>query len=573
MKFWNFTPSALAGLLAVVALAQAAPGEGEAKADPNSAVVHLTAENFQSYITSNPLVLAEFFAPWCGYCKMLGPEYSKASDILKETNPNIKLAQIDCVEEEQLCQEFQIKGYPTLKIFREGAGVSDYEGPREAAGIADYMFKQALPAVQVPEDLEALDELIGEQTKPFVIHINPAGANSTAFEEAANVHRKDYTFISVTDKESIASLTEKFENVKVKKDTYYVVHPDQFDDVRVFTGEEVTGKALSTFIVDEVTPYFGDINRDTYMAYMTSTLPIAYYFYNTPAQQTAVTKFFNKLGKQHKGKINFVGLDATLYGRHAEVLSMDPEIIPFFAIQNSKINKKYGVNQTENPDGPSEKVMSKFVKDFLAGKVEPIIKSEPLPTPEEVAASPVVRLVAHNYNDVLGDITKDVFVKYYAPWCSHCKKLAPIWEELASIYKSDNKSNVVIADIDHSNNDVDTTFEIEGYPTLLLYPANGLVDEKTGLRVPHIFDGPRDLDGFVAFVKKDGAHKIDGQLLKRAILETEVDDVEDEEETKGAIVEEEDADEVVEQVEPVEESAPVVEPVVVEDEDLEHDEL
>ena len=112
----------------------------------------------------------------------------------------------------------------------------------------------------------------------------------------------------------------------------------------------------------------------------------------------------------------------------------------------------------------------------------PIIKSEPLPTEEEKSANPVVKLVAHNYKDVLEQTDKDVFVKYYAPWCGHCKKLAPTWEELAEIFGSNkDDAKVVVADIDHTNNDVDVPYNIEGYPTLLMFPANGKVDEKPEL--------------------------------------------------------------------------------------------
>lgn len=51
------------------------------------------------------------------------------------------------------------------------------------------------------------------------------------------------------------------------------------------------------------------------------------------------------------------------------------------------------------------------------------------------------------------DNTKDVLVKYYAPWCGHCKKLAPIWEELGTLYK-DNK-DLVIAKFDATTNEAD----------------------------------------------------------------------------------------------------------------------
>jgi len=66
----------------------------------------------------------------------------------------------------------------------------------------------------------------------------------------------------------------------------------------------------------------------------------------------------------------------------------------------------------------TEKNVGKFVDDFLAGKVGPSIKSEPIPEKQE---GPVTVIVAHNYKDVVLDEDKDVLVEFYAPWCGHCK--------------------------------------------------------------------------------------------------------------------------------------------------------
>lgn len=525
MKFWKLSTQALATLLSVVSLTLAlGPADGDAVADPNSAVVKLTAETFKNFMEENPLVLAEFFAPWCGYCKLLAPEFVKAADGLNETHPNIKLAQIDCTEEEQLCGEFGIRGYPTLKVFR-GDSSEEYDGPREASGITDYMIKQSLPAVQVPATFEELTTVIEGEKKPFVIEVN-APADSI-FESVASTLRNDHLFISVSDKSIVKSLNKKLTNVNLgKKTTYLLVHPDQFDDVREFSGD-LSKEALSAFVLSESIPYFGDINRETYMSYMSSPLPLAYYFYNTQEEREAIAADLSTLGKKYKGKINFVGLDATFFGKHAEIINMNPEIIPLFAIQDIQSNRKYGINQTEHPEGPDFATIQKFVEDFVEGKLSPIIKSEPLPTKEEQEANPVVKLVAHNHEEILGDVSKDVFVKYYAPWCGHCKKLAPVWEELGEIFNSNTgKSQVVIADIDHTANDVSVPVDIEGYPTLLLYPANGELDEKTGLRKPIIFNGVRDLDSLVEFIKTEGALKVDGNVLKNEGAEI----VEDEEE-------------------------------------------
>lgn len=515
MKFWNFSTSALAILLASVSLANASgPSDGEAAADPNSAVVKLSAENFKAFIDENPLVLAEFFAPWCGYCKVLGPEFSKASNILNETHPNIKLAQIDCTENEQLCQQHQIRGYPSLKVFRsKDKVVDDYEGPREANGIVDFMIKESLPAIQEPSTIEEFAAMVKGQLKPYLVHINGAGSAKEAFESVSQKLRKSNSFISIKDKSIIDDLKSKIDEAKgeiveLVDNGVYLIYPDLYDDVRTFVSNVTDAANLEKFINVEGIPYFGDIGRDTYQMYMNSDLPLAYYFYDSIDRRAEYEPLFTELAKKYKGKLNFVGLDANLYGRHAEILSMDPAVVPLFAIHNTKSNLKYGINQTEHPEGPSKETITEFLEKYFAEELEPVFKSEEIPTAEEKNASPVVKIVGKNHADIVGDIEKDVFVKYYAPWCGHCKKLAPIWEELAEIYGS-NKDNakVIISNMDHTANDAIIPYEIEGYPTLLLYPANGEIDEKTGVRKPIIFEQPRDLEHLVSFLKEHGTHK------------------------------------------------------------------
>lgn len=98
----------------------------------DSDVHQLKGDSFKPFIKENDIVLAEFYAPWCGHCKALAPEYEEAATTLKE-RPEIKLAKIDCTEEATLCQEYGVEGYPTLKVFRgldkEPQGFS---GPRKA---------------------------------------------------------------------------------------------------------------------------------------------------------------------------------------------------------------------------------------------------------------------------------------------------------------------------------------------------------------------------------------------------------------------------------------------------------
>ena len=101
--------------------------------------------NFDSEIGKHEVALAEFYAPWCGHCKKLAPEYERAATKLKSNDPPIALVKVDCTTEKTTCDKFGVSGFPTLKIFRNGEMSGDYEGPRESDGIIKvcyYIFHQ-----------------------------------------------------------------------------------------------------------------------------------------------------------------------------------------------------------------------------------------------------------------------------------------------------------------------------------------------------------------------------------------------------------------------------------------------
>merc|ERR1712137_947766 len=103
------------------------------------------------------------------------------------------------------------------------------------------------------------------------------------------------------------------------------------------------------------------------------------------------------------------------------------------------------------------------------------------------AGSKVVTLGSDNFEEFVTG--KDVFIKFYAPWCGHCKKMAPTWAELASA------SQYTIADVDCTiHKDLATKYEVRGFPTLILFKADG---ERVK------YSGARTIDAFESFLKEN----------------------------------------------------------------------
>merc|ERR1711871_640682 len=125
----------LTGLLAVALLATVSAA---------SDVVVGNEKNFDDIVKGSTYVLAEFYAPWCGHCKNLEPEYEKAATTLK-SNGDLKLVKVDATQEKTLAEKYAIQGFPTLKFFANGKA-TEYGGGRDHDGIVSWLKKKTGPS-------------------------------------------------------------------------------------------------------------------------------------------------------------------------------------------------------------------------------------------------------------------------------------------------------------------------------------------------------------------------------------------------------------------------------------------
>lgn len=123
-------------------------------------VLHLTDANFQKEVLeSNDLFIVEFYAPWCGHCKKLEPEYKKAGKSLKNKQSRVKLVAVDCTTNPKISQKYGIQGYPTLKYFGPNKKKpTPYEGAREAIALVEAALRFETTYGPSPEVVELVDE-------------------------------------------------------------------------------------------------------------------------------------------------------------------------------------------------------------------------------------------------------------------------------------------------------------------------------------------------------------------------------------------------------------------------------
>jgi len=101
------------------------------------ATIALTADNFEQTITSNDLILVDFWAPWCGPCRSFAPIYESVA----EQYPDVVFAKVNTDEEQALAAHFNIRSIPTLMIFKENIIVFSQAGSLPASALEEVITK------------------------------------------------------------------------------------------------------------------------------------------------------------------------------------------------------------------------------------------------------------------------------------------------------------------------------------------------------------------------------------------------------------------------------------------------
>merc|ERR1712032_516794 len=432
----------------------------------------LTEKNFQEALDANEFILVEFYAPWCGHCKALAPEYAKAAGILAEKESTIALAKLDATEEPKIAEQFEVRGYPTLKFFRNGKDT-----------IVSWLEKKTGPPAKTLATVDEAKAFVADNDIAVIGFFDSVDSDGAKAFLAAAGNMDDYPFGIATEAAVLAEYK-----------TAGVVIFKNFDEGRNDLEGEITEESVAAFVAGNSLPLVVDFSQDTAQKIFPGDIKSHLLLFTSAAAEdhAAKAEIARGIAKDHKGQMLFVTIntDEEDHKRIMEFFGMEESELPSMRIIKLEEDmSKFKPASTELSDSN----IRAFVNSYLAGELKPHLMSEEIP--EDWDKEPVKVLVAKNFEEVAKDTTKDVLVEFYAPWCGHCKQLTHIWDKLGEKYK--DHESILIGKMGSSANELED-IKVQGFPTIKLIQkeTNKIID----------YNGERTLDGFVKFLESGGVH-------------------------------------------------------------------
>jgi protein disulfide-isomerase A1 len=439
-------------------------------------VIVAETSTFEEIISKHDFVLVEFYAPWCGHCKKLTPEYSQAAAVLKKADPAVPLVKVDATIEKDLATKYGVSGFPTLKWFVKGTE-SEYNGGRTKAEIVEWIVKKTGPASKSVNSAQQLKDLQDEH-KVLVVYFGSADSDA-----------KYQTFMQAASTTDGVIFGHSFDAAMLAEYGNKVVLFKQFDEKRNDLDGDFDAAAMTKFLEENryeiVMPFEGE--EPIQRIFQKENAALVLFSDKTGDHETA----FRTFAAANKGRIIFASSTTNegLGQRLAEYIGVKSEDAPCVRLIHPTGGDLHKYEYTGSMDTEG---WTAYLERFESGALERAFKSAEAPTAND---DHVKVIVGTTFDEFVTNSGKDVLVEFYAPWCGHCKTLAPKYEAAAK-QLAHLSGKLTIAKVDSTENEVPGV-QIQGFPTLKYW--------KAGNPTPIDYDGERETEGIVSWIKKNAS--------------------------------------------------------------------
>ncbi|XP_065181159.1 protein disulfide-isomerase A5-like [Sycon ciliatum] len=489
------------------------PAEEKEEEKPWSAeeseVVHLKTENFDEFVAEHPSVLVMFYAPWCGHCKAMKPEYVTAAATLKEEGSEGVMAAVNCVDEKSLAERFDVKGYPTVRYFLNGTDKWGFDGRREA-DMLEFMRDPKEPPPPPPPEPE------WSEVTNKVTHID--GREQFRAELKRKKHALVFFYAPwcghcknakpefsaaadrvVSNKVAMAAVDCTAEKSKELCEDYGVrgyptiIYTSYLKTSFKYSGGR-TEEDFVAFMEDpkeqeepppepqwKDTPsnvvHLTDSTFDEYLSSHPSTLVMFYAPWcghckaMKPEFVTAADSILN------------TGLEASLA---AVDCTRETGLGTRFSVRGYPTIKFFPSGADDSEDYSLGRTADDIVR-FLKNPV-------PAKKPELITewSSDVSVLTSANFA-VTAESADTMLVMFFAPWCGHCHKAQPAFEGAAAKLAGDDSRIFAVVDC-VANSDLCSQYGVSGFPSFKSFSrsAENAAD----------YDGGRSVADFLSFFNK-----------------------------------------------------------------------
>ncbi|KAL3836941.1 hypothetical protein ACJMK2_022344, partial [Sinanodonta woodiana] len=480
-------------------------------ADDETDVVHLHDDDFDDFINTHNSVMVMFYAPWCGHCKSMKPEYEAAAAAIKAGNIDAVLAAVDATKEKRLGTEYKIQGFPTVKYFKDGAFAWDFN-ERTADKFLEHMKNPTEPPPPPPTEAK------WEEVESDVVHLTD--------ENFKNILKKKkhalVMFYAPWCGHCKKAKPEYMQAAAKYKDDNKVVFAaiDCTTHNTMCTSHDVTGYPTFKYFNygKNEQKYMGGREEQDFVNFMKDPLNPVVTPAPTPASPPPQEQWADIEGQENLHHLTSDTFDAFIKG-HNSVLVMfyapwcghckhmkpaygeaaaklaaegfNGVLATVDATAEQTLGSKYSIRGyptskyriLKNGEFAYDYESGREANDFVAFMKDP--KAPTPPPPPEPAWSTVKSNVKHlngkNFTTFL--TTQDAaLVMFYAPWCGHCKKAKPQYQSAADKLLDDKRSFAAVDCTAEENKEICSKEEVKGFPTFRLYIKGNFLSVYNGDR-------------------------------------------------------------------------------------------